>query len=125
MGDHIDLSTYETQAGGKDRCQLNLLTHAYSGEVAKRRETAFGICSGVRPYTDGFINLLGQQRLPDLMRLVGRDDLGSYDHTGRLFCMAETSHEPRRGPPLLGQDNEYVYRELLGYSGTRRSVMRN
>ncbi|MEE8338383.1 MAG: CoA transferase [Dehalococcoidia bacterium] len=76
-GDHIDLSIYETQAAGKDRRQLNLLAYAYAGTIARRRDTAFAICSGVRPCVDGFINLLGNQRLPELMRLVGRDDLAA------------------------------------------------
>ncbi len=74
-GDHIDLSIYETQAAGKDRRQLNLLAYSYAATIARRRETAFAVCSGVRPCADGFINLLGQQRLPELMRLVGREDL--------------------------------------------------
>ena len=30
--------------------------------------------------------------------------------------MSETPLGIRRGPVMFGQDNEYVYRELLGYS---------
>jgi crotonobetainyl-CoA:carnitine CoA-transferase CaiB-like acyl-CoA transferase len=75
-GEHIDLSIYETQAGSKDRRQLALLAHAYSGVVSRRRETAFAICSGVRPCSDGYINLLGNgPRLPALLRMIGRADL--------------------------------------------------
>lgn len=75
-GDHIDLSIYETQAGGKDRRQLALLAHAYSGVITRRHDTAFAICSGVRPCSDGYINLLGNgPRLPAVLRMIGREDL--------------------------------------------------
>ena len=76
MGDHIDLSIYETQAGGKDRRQLALLAHAYAGIITRRHETAFAICSGVRPCLDGFVNLLGSgERLPAMLTMIGRADL--------------------------------------------------
>ena len=75
-GDHVDLSIYETQAGGKDRRQLALLAHSYAGVITRRHGTAFAICSGVRPCRDGFINLLGNgPRLPAVLRMIGRDDL--------------------------------------------------
>jgi crotonobetainyl-CoA:carnitine CoA-transferase CaiB-like acyl-CoA transferase len=76
VGEHIDLSIYETQAAGKDRRQLALVAHAYSGLIMRRQETAFAICSGIRPCKDGYINLLGNgPRLPALLRMIGRDDL--------------------------------------------------
>lgn len=75
-GDHLDVSIYETQAGSKDRRQLALLAHSYSGTVSRRRETAFAICSGVRPCADGYLNLLGNgPRLPAVLRMIGRADL--------------------------------------------------
>ena len=78
-GDHIDLSIYETQAGGKDRRQLTLLAHSYAGVISRRHETAFAICSGVRPCSDGYINLLGNgPRLPAVLRMIGREDLLSH-----------------------------------------------
>lgn len=98
-GDHIDLSIYETQAAGKDRRQLNLLAYAYSGAIARRRDTAFAICSGVRPCRDGFINLLGNQRLPELLRMIGRDDLAAR---------SELDH-PLALPPALVDEIEAAY----------------
>ena len=74
-GDSIDVSIYETQAGGKDRRPLNLLGHAYSGYIAKRRPGAYAIASGVKPCQDGFINLLGSDRLNAMLKMVGRPDL--------------------------------------------------
>jgi len=82
-GDHVDLSIYETQAGGKDRRQLNLLAHAYSGAVALRREPGAAVASGVRPCRDGFLNLLGNQRLASLLRMLGRADLAARPEVRR------------------------------------------
>ena len=75
-GDRIDLSIYETQAGGKDRRQIQLLAYAYAGIVRRRLGTAYAICSGIRPCQDGFVNLLGNgPRLPAMLRIIGRADL--------------------------------------------------
>ena len=43
-------------------------------------------------------------------------DCGAHLYPGPLFKMSETPLGIRRGPVMFGQDNEYVYRELLGYS---------
>jgi crotonobetainyl-CoA:carnitine CoA-transferase CaiB-like acyl-CoA transferase len=81
-GDSIDVAIYETQAGGKDRRQLNLLGHAYTGYVAQRRPAAFAIASGVKPCRDGFINLLGFDRLKAMLTMVGRPDLAARPEIG-------------------------------------------
>lgn len=39
---------------------------------------------------------------------------GTHDHPGRLFTMSVTPPELWRAAPVLGQDNRYVYQELLG-----------
>jgi len=81
-GDHVDVSIYETQAGGKDRRQLNLLGHAYNGYVAERRPAAYAIASGVKPCIDGFINLLGFDRLKSMLTMLGRPDLAERPEVG-------------------------------------------
>ena len=43
-------------------------------------------------------------------------DCGTHLYPGPLYKMSATPLGIRRGPVMLGQDNEYVYRELLGYS---------
>ncbi len=43
-------------------------------------------------------------------------DCGTHLYPGPLFKMSETPLGIRRGPVMFGQDNDYVYRELLGYS---------
>ena len=45
-----------------------------------------------------------------------QEDCGTHLYPGPLYRMSETPLGIRRGPVMFGQDNEYVYRELLGYS---------
>lgn len=44
-----------------------------------------------------------------------RDDIGTFRYPGMLFQWADTPNRHRRPPVTLGQDNEYVYLDLLGY----------
>jgi crotonobetainyl-CoA:carnitine CoA-transferase CaiB-like acyl-CoA transferase len=58
-------------------------------------------------------------RSRDWFEPIYRDDFGTVGSPGRLFWFASTSMLARRHPAKLGEDNEYVYRELLGYSAER------
>ncbi|MBI2857136.1 MAG: CoA transferase [Chloroflexi bacterium] len=43
-------------------------------------------------------------------------EAGTFDYVGPLFRMKETPNPLRRYAPRLGEDNEYVYKTLLGFS---------
>ena len=43
-----------------------------------------------------------------------QEDCGTHLYPGPLYKMSATPLSIRRGPVMFGQDNEYVYRELLG-----------
>jgi crotonobetainyl-CoA:carnitine CoA-transferase CaiB-like acyl-CoA transferase len=60
-----------------------------------------------------------QLRARDWYEPISRDDLGTADYPGRLFKLRATGVPKRRPPPKLGADNDYVYRELLGYDDAR------
>ncbi len=45
-----------------------------------------------------------------------QEDCGTHLYPGPLYKMSDTPLSIRRGPVQFGQDNEYVYRELLGYT---------
>ena len=45
-----------------------------------------------------------------------QEDCGTHLYPGPLYQMSRTPLGIHRGPVMFGQDNEYVYRELLGYS---------
>jgi crotonobetainyl-CoA:carnitine CoA-transferase CaiB-like acyl-CoA transferase len=46
---------------------------------------------------------------------ITREDMGTRDYPGRPFGMTDTPVPARSAPPRIGEHNEYVYRELLGY----------
>lgn len=43
-----------------------------------------------------------------------QQDCGTHLYPGPLYKMSATPLSIRRGPVMLGQDNEYVYRQILG-----------
>lgn len=45
---------------------------------------------------------------------AAQQDCGTHLYPGPLYKMSATPLSIRRGPVMLGQDNEYVYRQLLG-----------
>ncbi|MSQ22131.1 MAG: CoA transferase [Dehalococcoidia bacterium] len=46
-----------------------------------------------------------------------QEDAGTHMYPGSLFKMSGTPPLVRRGPVRLGEDNEYVYNEVLGIGG--------
>ena len=52
----------------------------------------------------------------EFFREAFQEDCGTHLYPGPLYKMSETPLGIHRGPVMFGQDNEYVYRELLGYS---------
>lgn len=49
-------------------------------------------------------------------REIAHPETGVQSHVGRAWRASETPDPLPRHPVLLGEDNEYVYRELLGFS---------
>ncbi len=47
---------------------------------------------------------------------IAHPETGTQLHVGRAWRASGTPHPPPRHAPLLGEDNAYVYRELLGFS---------
>jgi len=79
-GDWIDIAIHECQAGCRDRQSTNLTIAAYTGLAVGRLGTAvFRMGAGVRPCRDGYVNVMGgANRLPRLLRLIGREDLMAH-----------------------------------------------
>ena len=74
-----------------------------------------GIPAGaVMNQADAFADSHIQNR--QFFREAYQEDCGTHLYPGPLYKMSATPLGIRRGPVMFGQDNEYVYRELLGYS---------
>ena len=59
----------------------------------------------------------------DFFREAYQADCGTHLYPGPLYRMSDTPLGIRRGPAMLGQDNEYVYRDLLGYSAAEYATL--
>ena len=81
-GDWIDLALHECQAGCRDRQTVNLTIAAYTGLSLRRLGAAVApMGAGMRVCGDGYVNIMGAgNRLPRLLRLIGRADLLEHPH---------------------------------------------
>ena len=52
-----------------------------------------------------------------------QEDTGKHLYPGAPYKMSETPSKIRRGPVRLGEDNKYVYQELLGYTAEEYAVL--
>lgn len=52
----------------------------------------------------------------DWFEEITREDLGTHRYPGMLFKLENTPNHVRRPPPKLGEHNEEIYLDLLGYS---------
>ncbi len=79
-GDWTDVAIHECQAGCRDRQTVNLTIAAYTGLAVRRQSSAVRrLGAGVHACRDGYVNIMGAaNRLPRLLRLIGREDL--IDH---------------------------------------------
>ena len=63
IGQQVDLSIMETQAGGIDRRPTNLIAYQYTGEVNPRLpESGLGYPNGTIPCQDGYFQMAGGRR---------------------------------------------------------------
>jgi crotonobetainyl-CoA:carnitine CoA-transferase CaiB-like acyl-CoA transferase len=90
-------------------------TQGQTPEEAMRKLQEHGISAGaVMTQADAFDDPHIQSR--EFFHEASQEDCGTHLYPGPLYRMSETPLGIRRGPVMFGQDNEYVYRELLGYS---------
>ena len=109
---------------------------AHTGRHARQDEIGHRIASWTRTQTPGdAMNILQRAGIPagavmnqadafadpqiqsrQFFQEAYQEDCGTHLYPGPLYKMSATPLSIRRGPVMFGQDNKYVYRELLGYS---------
>ena len=80
-----------------------------------RRLQSVGVPAGV-VMTEGDIFADPQHRERGFFQQITHPQLGTHQHVGPAWRAREAEYVTPRHAPDLGQDNEYVYKELLGFS---------
>jgi len=104
------------------RLELDEVLRAWTAEkdghwIARRLQQA-GVPAGlVMNEADAYEDVHLYAR--DFWQEIDHPEAGRHRQVGQLWKASKTALGPQRPAPLLGQDNEYVYRELLGFSEER------
>ena len=78
VGQHIDVSLFETHAGTVDRRSTFLAAYAYAGEAVRRQDSGSEgmLPRGIYPCQDGYVCIhVTSEWWPRLVRMLGRPDL--------------------------------------------------
>ena len=76
QGDHVDVSLFRAQASNQDRRTTMLIGYQYTNHVNERRAAGGSTAVGVRPCSDGYVNLMGStERFPRLVNMMGQPEL--------------------------------------------------
>jgi crotonobetainyl-CoA:carnitine CoA-transferase CaiB-like acyl-CoA transferase len=94
IGQHVDVSMFESQMGTIDRRMSHLLTYQYNQETSYRpdpEQEPPGFPVGVYPCMDGFFHIAGGFVFwPRICQMIGRPDLAADPG----FCTPEGQRDP-------------------------------
>ncbi len=117
VGDHLDISIMETQAGNIDRRSLTFLAYQYTGERSGRLPAEVGMASGIFPTSNGYMALdaATPAALQNLPTLIESPELA---HDPR-FSDPDARHESENAAMIqsrilewaLQQDNQSAWRK--------------
>jgi crotonobetainyl-CoA:carnitine CoA-transferase CaiB-like acyl-CoA transferase len=95
IGQHIDYSIFESEAGSVDRRLTGLLRYQYQGIVIERTlMRGQGFPCGVFPCKDGYVNIWGgMQFYPNSVRMMGMPELANDT---RFNAREQQANEERR-----------------------------
>ncbi|HRC62071.1 MAG: CoA transferase [Dehalococcoidia bacterium] len=95
--------------------EISAWTREHDAHWVTQRLQALGVAAGVVLHES---ELLRDRHLDHrgYWQTIEHPETGVQQNVGRLWRASDTPHPPARHAPMLGQDNDYVYRELLGFS---------
>jgi benzylsuccinate CoA-transferase BbsF subunit/naphthyl-2-methylsuccinate CoA transferase subunit len=93
-------------------------TSGTDADWVMRRLQREGIPAGVVNTEPGILND-PHLRARDFFQEIEHPSTGTQLHPRRAWRASRTPERPMRHPPLLGEDNEYVYKQLLGFTDER------
>lgn len=96
------------------------LTVAHASAVLEKAGIPFSPVVGVDEITDS-----EQIAAREMMLDIEHPKLGMLKLPGIPIKLSATPGSVRKPPPLVGEDNEYIYREFLGYTPERLQLLRD
>jgi crotonobetainyl-CoA:carnitine CoA-transferase CaiB-like acyl-CoA transferase len=96
VGEHIDVSLFETHAGTVDRRSTFLTAYAYTGEVTRRQVSGPSgmLPRGIYPCLDGYISIhVANEWWPRLARMLERPDLLSDPKFATPAARTDIEHQ--------------------------------
>jgi crotonobetainyl-CoA:carnitine CoA-transferase CaiB-like acyl-CoA transferase len=110
-------ATVEGRRAAHDELDAQILTWSVFQDPieAMQRLQAAGVVAGaVMNERDAYADPHLRER--GYFETLEHPEAGTYEYPGVLWRAERTPNHLRRAAPRLGEDNAYVYRELLGYS---------
>ena len=96
IGDYLDISIMDTQAGSIDRQSAMLLNHQYTGARWSRHKPGRSGLGGIFKCKDGYIEMWGWDRAPRVMDMLGTPELKEDPR----FATDEARHKPENTKAL-------------------------
>jgi crotonobetainyl-CoA:carnitine CoA-transferase CaiB-like acyl-CoA transferase len=93
---------------------VNLWTQNYSGRELTEKLQSAGVRAGIVANGKDLIEDDAQLRFQKYWVSLDHPEIGEYVYAGVPFGLSETPGRIKWRSPLLGEHNEYVYRDVLG-----------
>jgi len=110
-------ATFVTRKENEDELDslIGEWTRDYSPEQVMVTMQAEGVPAGVMLNAEGVVND-PQANHRQAFRRLNHPEIGTMLYTSPSYHLSKTPAHIWKAAPCLGEDNEYVYKEILGYS---------
>ncbi len=88
-------------------------TKAFTAEQVMTMMQEGGVPAGVVQNSEDLLND-PQMKHRQHFRVLTHADIGPHSYHAPAYKLSETPCDIKRAAPTLGQDNQYVYKEILG-----------
>jgi len=125
VGQHVDISLFETQVGCIDKRMSHILAYTYNQEVSYRRDVRaeIGYPHGVYPCADGYVDVsYAFIAWPRVARMIDRPDLVDDPVLSSPLAMIDPEAKAKLEPLWIGWLMEHTKREVID-AGQREGVL--
>ncbi len=103
--------------------ELSRWTRGFDRFVLARRLQESGLCAGVVENSRDRLNWDGQLAHRGTYAIFEHSEMGPRRHETVAAKLSGRLPRPKRGAPLMGEDNDYVFKDLLGLSEAEMATL--